>query len=420
MRVLWFTNIPMPAMDRRMGKTTQGSGYWMISLLYELARISNISVAVVTAWAGTEDAHFIDDRIEYFIIGQPKGTSHLSFRECDLKKCMEIIGSWSPDIVHIHGTERFYGLITAETSVKVPIVISLQGLLGKILPYFFGNMHLLDVLSCHKLLQFVRGYGLLFDYLRLKKASVREAAIMKSAANFIGRTRWDHDQAMSANNAAKYYHVDETMRHIFFEREWQLAKAQRHRIIFTNARGPLKNVEILLDAVRLLADKYGDISLKLAGSIDMRSGYGKHLSQQISRLGLQERVAMLGYLDEDRMTDEMLKSHLFCNSSLVENSPNSLCEAQLLGMPCLGSYAGGIPTLISEGVTGLLFPTTGPAVLAETIDKVFSDNELAESLGKNARQIATERHDPGKIVEQLLSAYRGIVQYHSDGVCRGL
>lgn len=414
MKVLWFTNIPMPAMDERMGKTTQGSGYWMTSLLHELSRATNVTIAVAVAWPGADDAHFVDNGIEYFMIGQPRGTSHLSFREKDLKKCRDIIGEWNPDIIHIHGTERYYGLLAAEHSVDVPIVMSIQGLLSQIVPHYFGRMNLREILSCHKPSQFVRGYGLLFDYFRLKKASVRETAVIRSGNAFLGRTSWDRAHIVSLNSAARYYHVSETMRSMFFEKEWRLTAVQRHSIIFTNARNPLRNVETLLEAVMLLGSRYDDISLMLAGSIDSRNGYGKHLTNLISRYGLKEKVVLLGYLEENQMVEQMLHSHVFCNSSLVENSPNSLCEAQLLGMPCLGSYAGGIPSLIKEGTTGLLFPSTDPAVVADTISRIFSDDDLAESLGINARQVAMQRHDPKVVVNQLVSAYRDIFQSYAE------
>jgi len=414
MKVLWFTNIPMPAMDERMGKATQGSGYWMISLLNELYLIQDISIAVVVAWPAATDDHFTDNGIEYFVIGQPKGTSHLSFREQDLKKCRDIIGEWNPDIVHIHGTERFYGLLAADRSVNVPIVISVQGLLGQIAPHFWGRMNPREILSCYKLSQFVRGYGLFFDYLRLKKASARETTVIGSGNAFMGRTTWDRAHLAGLNHAARYYYVSETMRRAFFMNKWRLLEVQRFSIIFTNARSPLRNVETLLEAVRSLGSRYDNISLKLAGSIDSCNGYGGHLTNLISRYGLKRKVELIGYLDENQMVAQMLQSHVFCNSSLVENSPNSLCEAQLLGMPCLGSYVGGIPSLIDEGKTGLLFPSTDPVVLADAISRIFSDDDLAESLGKNARQVAMRRHDPEVVVSQLTAAYRDIVQIYSE------
>lgn len=47
------------------------------------------------------------------------------------------------------------------------------------------------------------------------------------------------------------------------------------------------------------------------------------------------------------MIEQYLKAHIFVCPSSVENSPNSLGEAQLLGVPCIGSIAGGIPSMLS-------------------------------------------------------------------------
>jgi len=414
MKALWFTNIPMPAMDRRMGTTTQGSGYWMVSLLNALSQADGITLGVVTAWPGAGDLRFEEDGIAYFVIGQPRGTSHLDDRAKDLKKCLEIIGDWQPDIVHVHGTERFYGRLAGEASLTAPVAISIQGLLTQIVPRFFGNMALFDIVNSHRPSQFIRGYGLLHEYLRVKKASRREAAIIRSAGAFLGRTRWDHAHVAALNPGAQYYQVNETMRSDFHESQWDLSHVERHSIIFTNARNPLRNIETVLEAMRILDGRYKDVSLRLAGSSDPGSGYGKHLRRLIGKHSMEGRVRMLGYIDERTMVDSMLRSHVFCNASLVENSPNSLCEAQLLGMPCVGSFTGGIPSLINDGSTGLLFPATDASLLADSLSRIFADDSLARSLGRAARQAAKERHDPDAVVRQLLSAYIEIKQDHAD------
>ena len=64
------------------------------------------------------------------------------------------------------------------------------------------------------------------------------------------------------------------------------------------------------------------------------------------------------------MTRELRRAHVFAISSYIENSPNSLCEAMQAGMPCVATYAGGIPSLVEDGRTGLLFPPGDAPLLA--------------------------------------------------------
>jgi L-malate glycosyltransferase len=415
MRVLWFTNIPMPAMDDRFGSATQGSGYWMISLLNELSGIKNITIAVATAWPGVEDMHFEDNGIRYFVMGQSRGTSHLKCSSRDVKECKKIIIEFVPDIIHIHGTERFYGMLATDRDITEPIVISVQGILNQIVLHYFGRMNLLEILACSKPTQFLRGYGLLFDYFRTRNATKRENEIIKSAKFFLGRTAWDRSHVLGLNPTAAYFQVNETIRPQFFIKQWCLSYVQRHSIIFTNARSPLRNTETLIEAVKILDKRYGDVTLRLSGNVDLSYGYGKHIAGLISRHGLWGKVSLLGYLDENQMVEHMLRSHVFCNASWLENSPNSLCEAQLLGMPCIGGNVGGIPSLISDGVDGLLFPPSDPAVLAETINSVFCSDTLAESIGASAHRLAVRRHDVKHIINQLVTAYTDTIRLHGEG-----
>ena len=67
MRVLWFTNIPMPAVDRRTGRPTFGSGHWMKVLLEALRSRGGLELGVVTAYPRLPDLEFEegDNRFRY-------------------------------------------------------------------------------------------------------------------------------------------------------------------------------------------------------------------------------------------------------------------------------------------------------------------------------------------------------------------
>ena len=87
---------------------------------------------------------------------------------------------------------------------------------------------------------------------------------------------------------------------------------------------------------------------------------------------------MLGKLSEEEMKQQFLKSNVFVCASVLENSPNTVGEAMLLGVPVVASRAGGIPDMITDGSEGLLFETGNPADLASAVDKVFSQEKDAE------------------------------------------
>jgi len=79
-----------------------------------------------------------------------------------------------------------------------------------------------------------------------------------------------------------------------------------------------------------------------------------------------------------------------------------------VGLPCVGSYAGGIPSLMEHERTGLLFPPGDAPLLAASIMRIFRDDDLAGRLGRAAKAEASVRHEPDRVISQLLDAYKSV------------
>jgi len=404
----------LPAVNRHFGQASQSSGYWMSALLGVLKSQKDMRFGAVAASPRFPDVHFSEDGIEYFVIGQPRGFSYLSYRKRDLRRCDDIINEWRPDLIHIHGTERFYGLLAAEGFLHIPVVISFQGILSEIRKVYFGGLSRLDILRTHSFRQVIRGNGMLQDYLRFCKAAKREEFVIAHTKNFFGRTQWDRAHMLALNPHANYYDIGEVIRPEFSKLSWSIEDIDRYSIVFTNAQNPYKGVAILLDAIRHLRQEFPSIRLRLAGDISPSWGYGRLLRKHIAAMGLDDRVEYLGYLEAEEMAGVLCRSHVYCTTSYMENSPNSVCEAQLVGVPCVASYAGGVPSLIKEGVTGLMFSPGDYAVLADQLREIFKDDGLAMKLSQEARAVALRRHDAQEIVNDCMSAYLDIcVKHHS-------
>ncbi|HET9594967.1 MAG TPA: glycosyltransferase, partial [Anaeromyxobacteraceae bacterium] len=167
-------------------------------------------------------------------------------------------------------------------------------------------------------------------------------------------------------------------------------------------------LETVLEAMRVLR-RFPGAELAIAGNVPTSSGYGAFVRARIARLGLAGRVKLLGYLDAPSLAAELATSHAYVIASTAENSPNSLCEAQAVGTPCVASYAGGIPSLVEDGRTGLLSPPGDAPPLAAQLERVLDDDLLAARLSAAAREEAARRHDRAAVVAQLLGAYRAVV-----------
>ena len=334
---------------------------------------------------------------------------------------MELVRERVPDVVHIHGTERFFGLMAARKLISTPCVISLQGLLGPYVPAFFGALSPKEVWRSNRLIELATRSGLLWQYEGYLRGARQEREILAGAKSFMGRTDWDRAHVRSANATANYYHVGEMLRPAFREHRWDVSECERYTVIFTNAGEPRRGTEVLRRAMLTVRREFPNAKLRLAGSVGARRGYERFLRRMIAEIGLAEAVEFLGYLDGSAMARELCRAHVFAIPSYIENSPNSLCEAMQVGLPAVATYAGGIPSLVEQGRTGLFFPAGDVALLAHAILRVFRDDDLACRLGRAGRIEASERHAPQRVLSQVLDAYSGVMAdsqgaYHEQTV----
>ncbi|HWR52623.1 MAG TPA: glycosyltransferase family 4 protein [Bryobacteraceae bacterium] len=381
----------------------------MSSLLESLVQTPGIQLGIAAAYPGWSDDHFSEAGVEYFVAGQPRFQSIFSCRKCDLDKCVDIVRRWKPDLVHIHGSERFYGLLAARKLIPMPCVISLQGLLQPYVSGFFGGLTVQEMWRSHRVVELATRRGLFWFYRQFCAGARQEKEILAESYAFMGRTDWDRAWALSANPAAKYYYVGEVLRRPFYETCWDVSRCERHTIIFTNAGEPRRGTEVLLRALLLVRREFPRARLRLAGQIGDRRGYDRHLQRMIDQNDLRGSVDLLGYLDGSAMAKALSRAHVFAISSYIENSPNSLCEAMQVGLPCVATYAGGIPSLVEHGRTGLLFPPGDAPLLADAIVRIFRDDDLAAQMGQAARAEASQRHAPKAVTSQLLHAYDDVL-----------
>jgi len=177
MRVLHFINTPFSMEQLQSGGAEiKTPGGWITALLGRMLRESDIHLACAAFGNKKKRQTSSDKRISCFEI--PRG-----WRENGngLVKCREVVNEWEPDLIHIHGTEEAYGLLTARGLVKCPAVISLQGLLGPCSEWYhyFGNRSLVEIMKMHRFLEIPALRGNWMGFLNIRKAAKREKEIIQ-------------------------------------------------------------------------------------------------------------------------------------------------------------------------------------------------------------------------------------------------
>jgi glycosyltransferase involved in cell wall biosynthesis len=140
------------------------------------------------------------------------------------------------------------------------------------------------------------------------------------------------------------------------------------------------NVADTLRAFALVERRVPDARLIVAGD----GGERGRLQALAAELGLKQ-VEFIGAAPPARMPALYDRADIFVNSSLVDNMPLSVIEAFACGLAVVSSNAGGIPSLVSAGETGLLSPCGDYETLAANVIRLLEDQRLAAGLINRAR-----------------------------------
>lgn len=418
MRVLWVSLVEFPPLSRMLGKTPPAHCGWLYSSAQAaLKEMPELELGVlVYSYGNTYEKHVVDG-ITYYLIPSARMEK---VSKSQIRDCKAAIADFVPDLIHIHGTE--YSLAAAAckaNDAKVPMIANIQGLAVPYARYADGGLLLKDKLLNITPLDFYRGTFLLNAKRSFRKRAKCEEFVLKNVDYVVGRTQWDNDHALTVNPSLTYHFMNETLRSSFYEEPlWSLAKCTRHNIFVSNSGSALKGAHQVLKALPLILREYPDTKVRFCGSSvlnnDLRSrlhmqGYHLYLRRLVKKLKLQDNVEFLGQLSEEEMKAEFLRANVYVMPSAIENSPNSLCEAQILGVPVAASYVGGVPDLVAHGQTGYLYRYEETEMLAHTILRLFACDDFT-ALSASERSTALLRHDPLSNSRRLAQIYHQILK----------
>lgn len=174
---------------------------------------------------------------------------------------------------------------------------------------------------------------------------------------------------------------------------------------------PVKDPLTLIAAAALARSAVPDLVVHLSGSAP-DPGYAAEVRAAISRLRLTEAVHLLGLLPDSRLRAELSAAAVVALPSRQEVAPMTLIEAMAAGIPVLSTTAGGIPDLVSDGVTGRLVPPADPPALAAALIELLTRPEMAHRLGLAGQTMARERYAADRVAEAFLALYREVAATH--------
>ncbi len=421
MKVLWVVNQMLPVIAESLNVPYSNKEGWLDGISRQVCKTAAFDLNVCFP-GDVPDGKA--GEINYYSFAED--TVHEETYDTSLEdRLKEIIASCEPDIVHIFGTEYGHSLAAMKAFGNPDrTLVGLQGICSEIAKHYLDGIPE-KVAKRNTLRDMLKKDNLISQKDKMCLRGERETEVLRLAKHVTGRTSFDKNAALSVNPKLQYHFLNETLRKAFYTGKWKLKDAERHSIFVSQGNYPIKGLHYVLMAMPLILEQYSDAKLYVAGDNITKSSllekakissYGLYLLELIKMGNLKDHVIFTGPLSESEMKDRMLKSHVLLSASVIENSPNSVCEAMLLGVPVVASEVGGVPDLISDGVDGLLYTASKSSALSTAIIRIFDDPERTELMSIVGTTTAKDRHDPARNYARLLYIYKGLL--NENNICK--
>lgn len=409
MKLLWLCNMMPGAVLAHITGQAASGGLWVDHVL-KLLRTQDVRLHILFPGEGQQGA--LDENCSF--LSFHKGAPHVYVpdQETLFRREVEV---FQPDVIHIWGTEFGHTLAMMKVAESLGLlercIISIQGLCSVYAGHYAeGVPH--SVQQGYTFRDLIRRDNIRGQREKFILRGQFEEQALKMTHHVMGRTQWDRACTARLNPDVRYHFCNETLREPFYQDQWRYDACRKHRIFASSCLYPIKGFHYLLEAFREVLKTYPDATLAVPGTSFFeasklrRTNYQKYMAELAA--GLEDKIEFLGSLSAQQMKAAYLSANVFVLPSTIENSPNSLGEAMLLGLPCVSSDVGGVKDLMTHGEEGILYQSSASYMLAYEIMRVFAMEEKAETMGRAAHAHAAKTHAPQKNLEDLMEIYRSL------------
>jgi glycosyltransferase involved in cell wall biosynthesis len=404
MRILWFTGNP-GRYETDCGQKARVDGSWIASLQTALQKRGTAQLALAFIHPEGKKKVKINGTTYYLMkkASLPLRFSRVLQERVYTKQMAWAINDFKPDIIQLFGTETVMGLACRFTNV--PIVTHIQGWMHPIHNSWYPPKYNVTKDKIKSLLNPQKLLGHLYQ----SNSLIWEEEVCRRARFFMGRTAWDKMVCKILAPNAYYFYCSELLRRPFYQCDkWHYDENRPMYIVSIINNATYKGADVILRTAALLK-KEQNFKWIVCGVSDIK------WAEQLTGIKADEvNVKCVGSQPSAKLIEHFQKCTCYVHLSYIENSPNSVCEAQLMGVPVVAANVGGVSTLVEDRVTGLLVPANDAYATCTKIRMLQRNSLFSTQLGAQAAAQAEMRHDEKSIVESLLNVYTTILQEKYD------
>lgn len=406
MRVLWLSNRAFSDRD------ATDSGTWLSSLGRGLVATGEIELCNVTV--GEEKGLRRRDAgpIRQWQVRRTRPGPY-GLPEADVvSDILRVVNEYAPDLVHVWGTEGYWGLLTARKLLRQPALLEIQGLKAPCSRVYTGGLTAKEQQSCTGVRELLRPRNSIAAIHRLYRIWSRHEHEMIAGHHYITtQSPWVEAWVRAANGTALTFHTELALREAFYAaRPWSEHDAAT---VFCSSAysAPFKGVHDAVRALAVLKRRVPQARLRIAGAQERatgirRDGYTAWVSRLARSLRVDDSIDWLGAVAADEIVTELRRCGAMVMPSHCESYCVALAEALYLGVPAVTAHTGGSDWLARDEESALFFSPGDEFLCARQLERVLTDPALASRLSTNARAAAVTRNDLDAIVAGQLQRYR--------------
>jgi glycosyltransferase involved in cell wall biosynthesis len=426
MNIMWIASKPLPEIMKQIDykKEIIPTGGWLQGLSANL--IKDDEVKFCYCFPYEKELHGKVDNYQYITLPIVRdGLYFTSQNEEYLKKNVE---EFKPDIIHLFGTEHSFQTniikVINEIGVADRLIVWIQGLVSIYAKHY--NAGISDkIIKNRTLKEYIKRNNISDMKKRMINRGDEEIEALKMVKHVFVRTDWDIAAIKAINYQATIHICNESLRKSFYAcKGWDISSLPSHRIFMSQSNYPIKGLHMMLEALPVIKREFPDTKIYTTGKDYVHysglkdklrlSTYQKYIIYLLKKYQLEDDLVILGTLNEKEMLEQYEKASVFVSASSIENSPNSLGEAMLVGTPCIVSDVGGVKTMIEHNKEGYIYPFDEPFMLAEYVCRIFRNQNLAVELSHNAKEHARITHDIDKNYQQMKKEYEKIIKSNQE------
>jgi glycosyltransferase involved in cell wall biosynthesis len=348
--------------------------------LLGLGAISDVEPHVIAfdTAIGEPESAVIDGHVPVTYVPGAQRFGNVTFHRRDRAALRKVLDDLRPDLVHAQDATR-HGYISLKAERRVPVVVSIHGLVREELRYVDG----------------------LASRLRVRLAGVAmERYCVRNARLLLAPTRYA-EQVYGSELAGRLRDVGNPISERFFG---ITPAPEPARILYSGAVIRRKRLLDLIDALPEVAEAVPTASLRVTGGA-ADPEYASEVRHRVRDRGLGERVVFLGGLSFGDLLEEFRRASILVLPSGEETSPMVIGEAMAASLPVVATRVGGVASLVDDGVTGHIVEVGDVAALAACITSVLVHADRARALGAAGREKADRAFRPAAVAARVRAAY---------------